>query len=74
MTGGGDGGSDRHSFAQQLSEESEEIRASYLDIVGRSAIRNVDPNRGGGRGAVFIGSAKWGWQLDETGCPCEPPD
>jgi rRNA-processing protein FCF1 len=53
------------SFALRLTAELAEIEAEYIDLLARSEIRNVDPNRHGGDG-VFIGFARWGWCDDDT--------
>jgi len=48
------------AYVDRLLAELDEISASYAEILGRSSIRNVDPNRGS-KDIVFIGAPKWGW-------------
>lgn len=52
-------------FAQRLTDDLAVIEADYLDIVGRSALHNTDPNRYGS-GVVFVGAAQWGWVDDDS--------
>lgn len=51
------------SFAGRLAKSLGDLEARYLDLLDRSAIRNVDPNRRGG-GVFFVGASKWGWVPD----------
>lgn len=51
------------SFAGRLITSLDDLEARYLDLLARSAIRNVDPNRGAS-GIVFVGASKWGWAPD----------
>ena len=51
------------SFARRLMASLDDLEARYLDLLDRSAIRNVDPNRRGS-GIVFVGASKWGWSPD----------
>lgn len=51
------------SFAGRLMTSLDDLEARYLDLLDRSAIRNVDPNRGGSN-VFFVGASKWGWSPD----------
>jgi rRNA-processing protein FCF1 len=48
------------TYANTLLTELDSIASSYSDILAASGIRNVDPNRRGGR-VQFVGAAIWGW-------------
>lgn len=48
------------SFAERLTSSLGELEDRYLELLNRSEIRNVDPNRPGS--SVFVvGASKWGW-------------
>jgi len=50
------------SYLGWMLAELDQIEQDYVDVLRRSTIRNIDPNRGdGGGGVVFIGYAKYGW-------------
>lgn len=59
MSGAGASGA-RLSYLSRMLAELDQVERDYGDILRRSTIRNIDPNRGGG-GVVFIGYAKYGW-------------
>lgn len=49
-------------FRQRLLDDLEVIETKLQALLDVASIRNVDPNRGYGGDAVFIGFAKWGWE------------
>lgn len=49
------------SYADRLLSELDAIGTEYAAVLQDSAIVDVDPNRSGGQGMVFIGFAHWGW-------------
>ena len=49
------------TYTENVIAELDGIAGSYADILNASGIKNVDPNRHGGNGMVFLGYAKWGW-------------
>ena len=48
------------SYAAAMVQRLESLRATYLEMVRRSDVLNIDPNRGRSD-VVFIGFPKWGW-------------
>ena len=59
----------RPSFSERLAASLDELEQRYADILDRSAIRNVDPNRLYPNSGAFIGFPSWGWEPDETLVP-----
>lgn len=53
------------SFAARLHDTLDAIRSDFQSVLERSAIRNVDPNRGSSE-MVFFGFADWDWAPDDT--------
>lgn len=49
------------TYLDRLRAELDGLHGRYRDVLDRSAIRNVDPNRGTSGGVVFVGYARWGW-------------
>lgn len=51
-------------YIEQLLSELEQIRKAFVDILERSQINNIDPNRGSS-GIAFIGFASYGWAASD---------
>jgi hypothetical protein len=51
-------------FVATLAADLDRIGEEIAAVLAQSTIRNTDPNRGSGGGAVFIGFASWGWGTD----------
>src|SRR5262245_26861799 len=49
----------RETYADNLMAELDSIAESFIDILGHSEIRYVNPNRHDG--PIFVGAADWGW-------------
>lgn len=50
------------SYVERLLIELGDIHTVYTEILGRSGIANIDPNRNArASGMVFFNSPKWGW-------------
>ncbi len=49
------------TYLDRLRSDLEAIEADFLQILAESEIRNIDPNRRGGGGVIFMGAAQWGW-------------
>lgn len=49
------------SYLAGLLSELEELADGFRSVLASSTIENIDPNRGGRSGAIFIGFARWGW-------------
>lgn len=49
------------TYLSRLLTELADFETTYLDIVSRSQIVNIDPNRAGSGAIIYIGAAKWGW-------------
>jgi hypothetical protein len=61
VTGVGAGGA-RPSYLSRLLAQLDQIEQDYAEVLRRSTILNIDPNRRhGGSGVAFIGFAKYGW-------------
>lgn len=48
------------SYCEQLVDDLDQIEAVMMELLGRSTILNVDPNRGQSS-VFFVGAAIWGW-------------
>jgi rRNA-processing protein FCF1 len=55
----------RLTYAEKLSADLEGVRRDFHGLVEQSEIRNIDPNRGGDSGILFLGHAKWGWAFSD---------
>ncbi|MBX7265610.1 hypothetical protein KIF24_05840 [Micromonospora sp. Llam7] len=53
------------TYAERLLADLDVIHVGYGDVLERSAIVNVDPNRRGGD-IVFVGAARWGWAKSDA--------
>lgn len=53
-------GAARSSYLSKMLTELDRLEQDYVDVLNRSTILNIDPNRGGG-GVAFFGVAKYGW-------------
>lgn len=61
MTGAGASGA-RPSYLSTMLAELDQLEQDYADVLRRSSILNIDPNRhGGGGGVAFLGFPKYGW-------------
>jgi hypothetical protein len=54
-------------YVDALLAELEDIRVAYVSVMEQSAIRNVDLNRGGGGGVMFIGYPTFSWEPSSDG-------
>ncbi|MGD9998361.1 MAG: PIN domain-containing protein [Acidimicrobiia bacterium] len=52
-------------FGERLLDELAEMRTAFRQLLDGSSICNVDPNRHGVGGMVFIGFATWDWTPDD---------
>ena len=52
-------------YADALLAELDAIEGDYLEVLARSEVRNIDPNRRGS-GIAFIGYAQWGWTPSDS--------
>jgi len=57
VTGAGASGA-RPSYLSRMLAELHQLEQDYADVLRRSTILNIDPNRHGGGGVAFIGFAK----------------
>ena len=53
-------------YAESLMAELDAIAASYAEVLDRSGIENIDPNRGGGGGVMFVGYPIHGWGASDN--------
>jgi hypothetical protein len=53
------------TYAEALSAELDTIAAAYVDVLGRSSVKYVNPNRGD-RGIIFVGAPDWGWATSDS--------
>lgn len=60
MTGAGASGAQPNYLSRMLTE-LDQLEQDYADVLRRSTILNIDPNRHGGGDVAFIGFAKYGW-------------
>lgn len=49
------------SYLARLLAELDAIEQQYLAVLDQSSIRNVDPNRSGSSGILYVGVSRWGW-------------
>lgn len=53
------------TYIDRLLAELDEIHFKYGQVLGVSAIENIDPNRGESYG-IFIGFPSWGWRDSDS--------
>lgn len=49
------------TYLQRLRSELDALSAQYQEVLEHSSVHNVDPNRGGRSGVIFVGYPRWGW-------------
>lgn len=49
------------SYLSRLLTELDQLEQDYTDVLQRSTVLNIDPNRYGGAGVSFLGFAKYAW-------------
>jgi PIN domain len=52
------------SYCEELARDLDQIEEVMVELLDRSTILNVDPNRGQSD-VFFVGAAKWGWEKSD---------